>query len=217
MKLQKLGGYAAIAGVCVWISTYIPMILSQRRFGDMSDPVKIMAAYSAAPGYGQAEVLLCNISYILLLIWVLALHERMQSDAPYLTRAMLIAMSASAAAVITYSVVFIKGFGIIGPTRDVSAFRAIDAITTGILYTADHLSGWTCILIGCAILRTRALSRISGWLILLTGVLYIPRFMVSQIGIILDPLSYIATVWVGIELIRQKQPQPAFKEMAASR
>ena len=217
MKLQKLGGYAAIAGVCVDIAAYVPIILSQRRFGDVSDPVKIMAAYSTAPGYGQAIAVLSIICYILLLIWVFALHERMKADAPYLTRAMLIAMSAAAAAYITWAVVWIKGIGIIVPSGDISAYRAFDAITTGILVTTGHLSGWTCLLIGCAILRTRALSRIPGWLILLTGILWIPRFMVPQIGLIVDPLSLTACVWVGIALIRQKQPQPVSKIMEASR
>jgi hypothetical protein len=217
MKLQRLGGYAAIAAVCADIAAFVPTILIQRRFGDVSDPVKIMAAYSAAPGYGQAIALLLIICYILLLIWVFALHEHMKADAPYLTRAMLIAMSAAAAAIIAWSVVWIKGIGIIAPARDISAYRAFDAITTGILVMGGHLSGWTCMLIGCAILRTRALSRIPGWLIFLTGVLWIPRFMVPQIGLIVDPLSLIACVWVGIALIRQKQSQPGFKEMAASK
>ncbi len=217
MKLQRLGGYAAIAAVCVDIATYVPIILSQRRFGDVSDPVKMMATYSAAPGYGQTIALLLIICYILLLIWVLALHERMKADAPYLTRAMLIAMSAAAAAIIAWSVIWIKGIGIIAPAQDISAYRAFDAITTGILVTGGHLSGWACLLIGCAILRTRALSRIPGWLILLTGVLWILRIMVPKIGLIVDPLSFIACVWVGIALIRQKQTQPASKEMLASR
>jgi hypothetical protein len=46
------------------------MILSQRRFGDVSDPVKIMAAYSTAPGYGQAIALLSIICFFLLMVWV---------------------------------------------------------------------------------------------------------------------------------------------------
>jgi hypothetical protein len=102
-------------------TAYIPIILSQRRFGDVSDPVKIMAAYSTAPGYGQAIAVLSIICYILLLIWVFALHERMKADAPYLTRAMLIAMSAAATAYIAWAVVWIKGIGIIVPSGEISS------------------------------------------------------------------------------------------------
>ena len=49
MKLQKLGGYAAIAAVCGGIAYLAFSALVQKRLGNLTDLTKVMAAVSAAP------------------------------------------------------------------------------------------------------------------------------------------------------------------------
>ena len=49
MKLQKLGGYAAIASVCVYLNFVVVLSLETTTFGDLSDPTNVMAGMSSAP------------------------------------------------------------------------------------------------------------------------------------------------------------------------
>jgi hypothetical protein len=82
----------------------------------------------------------------------------------------------------------------------------------------SYAGGWAFLLLGCAILKTRSFSRILGWLFLFAGIgriLHtIPQLLV--LGAIEGPLYFVAIFWIGIALLRQKQPQPAAKAMAAS-
>lgn len=216
MKLQRLGGYAAIASVCVFIPVVAFTILVLKRFGDLSDPMKAMIAYSAAPADFYVLGMLSIVFCILWLIVIFALHERMQANAPHLTRIALIAASAGTAVYITYFIIRTKGMGMIVPTHDISAYRALDAIAAGLQSMAYHAYGWACLLLGCAVLRTRAFSRIIGGLVLLAGILWIPITGLEFINMIPYWLIEVSFIWFGIALIRQKQPQPASKEMAAS-
>jgi hypothetical protein len=228
MKLQRPGGYAAIAGVCCFI---IFLIMGDLIMGGLSPDnllhaEKMMAALSAKLAHVVALFLSYSIGYILTFVMFLALHERMQADAVHLTRIMLIAASASIAVAITGSIVLLMGGGmVIVPAQDVSAFRALWAIVLGLRMMGHHTYGWACLLTGCAILKTRSFSRILGWLSLFAGIVWIPTTIVLQllrvsqflaILIIAVILSFLAQVWIGVALLRQKQPQPALKEMAAS-
>jgi hypothetical protein len=181
-----------------------------------------MTAISAA----TVNVCLLNtlwmVCYILLLIAVFALHDRMQTDAPRLTRIMLIAASASAVMGITESIVWTIGGSVVLPMKDVSAYRAYLAVAEGLHFVGGHAFAWTCLFAGCAILSTRAYSRGLGWILLVTGIIWIPNFFLVGIGFglitpIIDLLCCICGIYLGIALLRQKLPQPASMEMAASR
>jgi hypothetical protein len=105
MKLQRLGGYAAIASVCFTII----YVIVRGPLADLMDAEKTMAASSAAPAHFVALELLYSIGSILAFIMFLALHERMQANAVYLTHIMLIAASVSIAAAITVSIGVLMG------------------------------------------------------------------------------------------------------------
>lgn len=219
MKLQRFGGYASIAGVCGFIAYIVFYSLLQRRIGDASDMVKQMTAISAA----TVNVCLLNTlwmaCYILLLIAFFALHDRMQANAPRLTRIMLIAASAGAVMGITESIVWTIGGSIVIPMKDVSAYRAYLAVAEGLHFVGGHTFAWTCLFAGCAVLSTRAYSRGLGWILLVTGIVWIPNFFFVGIGFalvtpIVDLLCCVCGIWIGIALLRQKLPQPAHLDMA---
>ncbi len=214
MKLQKLGGYAAIASICVYIFVYTGAILSGF---DLNRPMKAMDALPATPTFTYVLWLLLMVSFLLVLVMAFALHEAMKADAPHLTRFILIAASVAATMAIAATVVWVKGSGMIFSTQDISAYRAVQAVTGGLGVAAGHATAWTFLFIGCAILKTHAFSRVLGWFFLLTGISWMPRFIVPQIGYITDPLSCVASIWIGIALLREKQLQPAAREMAVSR
>ena len=212
MKLQKIGGYSAIAAICAYVvSAYI-----YNRFGLHGDPVQAMDAYSAVPVLSSAGLLFLTAAYILCLVYFLALHERMHVDAPYLTRVMLIAASVAAAFGIIETIVWVKGMQQIAPTRDVSAYNAFNAIFLG-LHNADaHAIGWAILFGGWAILKTRAFSRILGSLSLAAGLLWIPAFIISHIADIATYLLCAASIWIGIELLRKKSILSTDRKIAAA-
>ena len=219
MKLQKLGGYAAIAGVCFNIIYEI----MQGDLTDFVDSAKTMASLSASPVHSVVLSLPGIIAAILIFVMFSTLHERMQANAPYLTRIMLIAASARLVVFITGVIGILMGdVLIVVPAQDVSAFRASSAVGFGLYIMGHHIHGWACLLLGCAILKTRLFSRILGCLFLFAGIIQIPATIVPQplqgslLLVIAALLMVVSTVWIGIALIRQKQPQPAAKEMGAA-
>jgi hypothetical protein len=214
MKLQRLGGYAAIGTICAYLAA-VGVVLSKIGF-DISDPAKAMTALLAAPAFSYVLLLLLIASYLLLFIMAFALQEHMQANAPHLTRLMMIAASVAVAMQIAGAIIWVRGIGMIDP-QNISVYRALEAITIGLSFAAGHATAWTTLFIGCAILRTRAFSQVLGWLFLVIGILWLPRFIVPQLGDIIDPLSCVAFVWIGIALLKQKQPQSAAKELAASK
>ena len=217
MKLQKLGGYAALASICAYLAVVLIFTLTLDHFGYLNDPVKMMEAMSAEAGNFYAGYLLMAASYIFSLILAMALHERMQSSAPYLTRLLVIAAAAAVVMQITETVIFIRQAATIAQAQDISAWKVFTAITDGLHFTAGHLCAWTVLLSGCAIIRTRALSPTLGWLLLITGILWLPRFAIPQLGLFPALLSCVGGIWTGIALLRQKQPQSVLEGMAASK
>jgi hypothetical protein len=217
MKLQKVGGYAAIGSVCFSIISGILRGL----LADWTDVAKTMAAFSARPTHFVVLYQLSITGSILTFVMFLALHERMHAAAVYLTRIMLIAASASIIVDITsFMVLSIGGEMTIVPAPDVSAFRALLAVGLSLrIVGGHHTYGWACLLLGATVLKTHLFSRILGWLFLFLGVLGILTSLVPQLGqltVIAFLMSGVTTVWIGIALLRQKQPQPAVKQMAAA-
>ena len=219
MKLQRLGGYAAFAGVLAY-AAFVASAARYQPLSDWSDPAKMMAVLSAVPNKYYLTALLWIISNILFLPLMFALRERMQANAPYITGAMLISTSAAIAMAVAESIINLKSVAMIVPQQDLSAFRAAWAVTQGLHWANGHAFAWALLLLGCAALKTRAFSRILAGLLLLTGILWIPNVFFVQLGFTRLTLIYIATscisaIWCGIELLRQKQSQPAAKEMVA--
>jgi hypothetical protein len=205
VKLQKLGGYSAFASLLTGIAMVLYAVLFlYRRTAYMDSPAKAMAAMLAMPNPFYVLLLLIAVSNIFGFILVLALHERMQADAPYLTRIMLIAASAGTAMKIAMCIIFFQGIVLLAPTQDLSAFRAFNSVLLGVDYAADLALALSIVFRGCAILRTHAFSHGIGWLCLLAGIIAIPHFIVPIIGIICILPGGTADVWTGIALLRQK-------------
>jgi hypothetical protein len=184
-----------------------------------------MAAVSTAPVNFYAVNILHTVHFIFWQILFFSLHERIQNKAPRLTRIALIAASAGTAFIVAG---FIIQFAMIRmtsrhivPVQDFAAYRSmISAIVNGLIFSAFHFYGWAGLLMGWAIVRVRPFSAIPGWLFVVTGIVCILAFMleaVPNIGPISHIIASIAAVWIGIALLRQKQPQPALEEMAASK
>jgi hypothetical protein len=141
----------------------------------------------------------------------------MQAKAPFLSLLALISASAGAVIKIALAVIGSVSIGIIAQARDVSAFRAFSAMMAGINLTGGHLYGWAFLFLGFATLKTRAFSRALSWLLLITGIVWLPAFMFTPLISLVYLLSGIGVGWTGIVLLREKRPEPAGKQGAALR
>jgi len=216
MKLQRLGGYAAITALFLTIAYELFAIFLKSRTAFTDSPVKGMAAALAIPTEFHVLHLLPIVSSIIGFMWALALHERMQANAPYLTRAMLIAFSVYATMNIASNFIGFESIAVLAPMQDLSAFTAFISVIGGLHNASNHAFGWYVVFIGCAVLKTHAFSRVIGWLFLLEGILLMAERIANVLGLISASASIIAIVWIGTAMIRQKQLQPTAKEIAAA-
>jgi hypothetical protein len=218
MKLQRLGGYAAIASVCAILVSLALVFLRLQRIGDLNDPIQAMSAMSSSPAEFYFNNVLVMVMSILLMIVIFALNERMQADAPNLTRMAIIAASIATALGILSAVARTYAIELIVPTNDVSAYRAFDAITTSIWSASGSASGWAGLLTGCAVLKTRTFQKTPAWLIIWGGLFWVRipfPVNIGNIGIIAWLLWCMSILWFGIEMLRHKQPQSGLEAMAA--
>jgi hypothetical protein len=219
MKLQRLGGYSAIASASLFGCVIVLMIQMAIRFGGVNDPTAFMAAVTTAPVAFSAFYALLIIQFILWQIMYFALHERMQKTAPQLTRIAVIAASAGTALAVTFAVMQAETIRKIlqhmDPMQD-AAFRAFREIGGGFALTALHFYGWAGLLIGLAIVRTRPFSAIPGWLLVVAGLLEICDFLYAwlhlpNIGAAGHLIDCIAAVWIGLALLRQNSLTPHWR------
>jgi hypothetical protein len=209
VKLQKLGGYAALSALFLTMANELLVIFLQSRTAFTDSPVKGMAATLAMPTEFYVMNLLPIVYSIIGFMWALALHERMQASAPYLTRLMLIAFSAFTVMKIAESFIGFQSIAVLAPMQDLSAFRAFISVAGGLHNASNHAFGWYVVFIGCAVLRTHAFSRVIGWLFLSEGILLMAEGIAHMLGLISASASVLAIVWIGIALLRDKQPQSA--------
>jgi hypothetical protein len=215
MKLQKLGGYAALTALFLTLAYELLIIFLQSQTAFADSPVKGMAANVAMPTEFYAMALLPIGYSIIGFIWALALHERMQANAPYLTRIMLIAFAVFTAMKIAESFIGFEGTAVLAPMQDLSAFKAFTTVVVGLHNASNYAFGWYVVFLGCAVLRTHAFSRVIGWLFLLEGILLMAEKIANVLGLISASASAIAIVWIGIAMLRQQQPQLAVNVMKA--
>ena len=211
MKLQKLGGYAAILFVCTSVVIVIMTLPLLSRYGLAEpgaafDPVKMLAVYQdASITYNIFDVLTILMGILFVLV-ALALQERMQGNAPNLMRLAIIAASISAALFLTTSITGYLGNPLITETKDISAYRVLLVMRSCIGYAGFNAWGWALLLIGWAIFKTHALSRILGCIIFVNGLLAILQFVVAQLEYVNYLLLIINMAWLGIVLMRQREP-----------
>jgi hypothetical protein len=216
MKLQRLGGLAALAAMCLGIGY---LFLAASVSFESNDLAKIMAAVSAAQAVFKVLNYLVIGCYFLILLLVVALHERMKADAPNLARIMLIAGTVGSTMQIAEAMIHLKAIEIIIPMQDLSAYRACVTTASGIGSLGLHACGWSALLIGCAILKTRLFPKILGWLFIAGGIATILGFIspFPRLGDIIHSLVMPATIWIGIALLQQKPLQSTVRRMAASK
>ena len=226
MKLQKLGGYASIISVCAVVLTVgIAALTLAPRVGQPAfsttpvDPLKYMAAYDSSPNAFRVSQPFGVIMAVALVLVALALQERMRSKAPNLTRLAVIAASVAFALTLAGTLIVGAGMPTIAHAKDVSAYRALTAVQNGISLAGLNAWGWALLFMGFAVLRTRALPRVLGYVCLICGILLaiglvmptIPLPNIAGLVIVLATvaLNIIGAIWLGVVLIQKQEPSMA--------
>jgi hypothetical protein len=222
MKLQRFGGYAAIASVLIAVAYLLYVyLLAKPAGGDISDLSKFRDLVSTAPLFFYAVPLLLLIFFSLHQIMFFALNERMQNKAPQLALISLIASSAGTTIMVAASIFIFDNVRIALqhelPEKIIEARWTFYANYQLLKMAAGHIHGWAYLLMGCAILRIRPFSVALGWLFVVTGLLNITGFMLFQLEAAGHLCIFVAAVWIGIAMLRQKLPQPVMEEMAVSK
>ena len=210
MKLQKLGGYASIVLVCISIVSAIIITPALPALSglDLFDPVEMLDAYQASTMAFLAYYILGILAAILTLLVVLALEERMRTDASHLMRLAVISASAYSA---LYIITEIGGFFrnvLLATINDMSVFRTFLVLHEFLYSAATSVLGWGLLLIGWATIRTRRLPLILGYIILILGIGAITQFAFFVLQFMLAIFIYgllhlIVFTWIGVVLLRK--------------
>jgi len=210
MKLQKIGGVASIANAVLTVIFLLIFLVVFPRLGlmgpeDSMDPAKGIPAWGASPfTFFSFEIIYILYGIIFLLI-MLALRERMQADAPILTRVALIVTSVTCTLWLAAGLVEHAVRLPIVNARDASAYRTAMGVFFGLSDGGDHASGWASLLIGVAALKTAKLPRVLGYLTVLVGLLFILDFLSLVLGLAGLCVWVIWSVWLGMVLLRTKE------------
>lgn len=210
MKLQKLGGYASIilAGIFI-VNIGILISIFQGFTGlEIYDPAKMMAAYNTSKIAFRVYYVLGVLTGALIAFIALVLQERMQASAPQLMRLAVIAASAYFVLAITTEMTGIYRNVVLSQINDPPAFRSFLVLHECLAGAAYNAWGWGLLFIGWAALRTRALPRILGYIILVYGIAEIV-VTVSKIELAIPIgllLGIIVFAWLGVVLLRKQQP-----------
>jgi hypothetical protein len=221
MNIQKLGGYSAIASIGLLIILILIVLPLVQRYGLNQpgaglDPAKVAAAYSGSTTPIRVGSILNIVLDILGLFIALALSARMNAKAPNLTRLLVIAASASCILTIVSEMISGSIFASMAKAADLSLYKPILLLQNGLSTASTNLGGWVLLLMGLAGIATRALPRLMAYIFLVLGMLRVISFALPSstgtVGIVtlilIVAVWAIATIWLGIVLLRTQEPVP---------
>jgi hypothetical protein len=128
----------------------------------------------------------------------------MQAGVPNLMQVVVIGVSIAGALLLASALIQITVSPAIASAQNLSNRRAVTAICLGLLFAGDHALGWVLLLIGWAALKTKELSRILSYLLMLYGIIVILEFAVYPFMFVGVILGIIWGVWLGVVLLRSK-------------
>lgn len=210
MNLQRVGGFASVVNTFLGLVFLIILVVVFPHLGfvgssDWNDPVKGIAAWTSSYG----PFFSFNIDYILMsiasLLTILALQDRMQAGAPTLMRIAVIVTAIACALWVAAGFVPISGKPLIISSNDTSAYRAVMCVFLGLSNAGDHVFGWACLVTGWAALRTRKLSRILIFFLMLEGFVFIFDFCSMPIALVAVVFYIIISLWLGVVLLRSNE------------
>src|SRR3974390_1770785 len=209
MKLQKIGGIAAIGLALVFVAYRASFSVVMPRLGistlsDWNNAAKVMAAFGAAPTTYFLFKLLDVIGSICFFVMVIALQERLGTNARILNRILGLATAMACSVWIAAGTTQIIAVPAAISANDPSAFRAAIQIGLGLSVAGDHIGGWILLLTGIAAVMVKGvLPRLLSYFSILIGVLFILTFAVNELGLVAALLTIVWGLWLGAVMLRR--------------
>jgi hypothetical protein len=207
--IQKIGGYAAVIQGLAFVALLLFIFGFEipQGLGPGADTAKELAVAARSVIPFLIPNLIVMLLSITIILNTLALRERMQDGAPNRMRLAVLAASISSALFLANGVMSFTGYPPIVALPDtaaaVSAVRALDAVTNGLLLAAIFAAGLNLLLIGWAALSTKGLPALLSYLLLLAGVVAVLSFAVSIFGLVGPVLNVVFSLWLGYVLLTQ--------------
>ena len=218
MKLQKLGGYASIFLAAIIIVNIIILIIIFRGYTTLEiyDPVKMMDAYNTYTISFRVYYVLGILTGVLVVFIALVLLERMKAGAPQLMRLAVIGASGYFVLAITAEMSGIYRNIVLSEINDPAAFRSFLVLHECFAVASFTALGWALLFIGWSTLKTHALPRILGYIMLLYGIVEIVvTVSIIELAIPIGLLfAVLVFLWLGIVLLRKQQPNLTAQETA---
>ena len=218
MKLQKQGGYVSIVLAGIIIINIIILILLFRNFtqSEIYDPVKMMESYSIYTIVFRVYYALGILTGVLIVFIAFVLKERMKDSAPQLMRMAVVAASGYFVFAIAAEMSGIYRNIVLSEINDPAAFRSFLVLHECFAGASFNALGWSFLFIGWSTLKTRAFSRILGYIMLVYGIaeIFVTVSIIEiaiPIGLLLGVLVFL---WLGIVLLREQKPDQAAQETA---
>ena len=216
MKMQKIGGWAVIAMMCLTVIVLLMVLPVYRQYGMSEmharlDPVKVLAAYVGSPMTYRLLIPATILIHIFQLLVALGLQERMKSKAPHLMRLLVIMASVAFTMVLANAMVFRLGLALMAKSPDISIYKPFFAIIGGLSNASDvGLFGGILLLGGLGALSTGLLPRTLGCMLLASGIggcislmLGTTNMVVAAIG---TGIAVLSLIWLAVILIRKPVP-----------
>ena len=204
---QKVGGYAALIQGLAFIALGVIIVGFEipQGLGPGADPAKWIAVAAVSPTPFLIAYLLLVVLAITIVLFTVALRERMQDGAPNRMRLAVLAVSIASALFIANGVIGFTGFPPIVALADTAAaataFRAFSAVVDGLLLAAIFAAGLTLLLIGWAALSTRGLPAPLSYFLILAGVVAVLSFVSPILSFIGPVLNIFWSLWLGYVLL----------------
>jgi hypothetical protein len=218
MRLQKLGGYASIVSACIIIVNIVILAMIFRSFTQLEiyDPVKMMDAYNTYTVAFRVYYVLGILTGVLIAFIAIVLQERMQTGAPQLMRLAVIGASGYFVFAIGAEISGIYRNVVLSQINDPAAFRSFLVLHECFASISFNALGWAVLFIGWSALKTRALPRILGYIMLVYGIAdIVVTVSIIELAIPIGLLvGVIVFAWLGIVLLRQQQPNLPAQETA---
>jgi len=183
---------------------------------EIYDPVKMMDAYNTYTIAFRVYYVLGILTGVLVVFIALVLLERMKAGTPQLMRLAVLGASGYFVFAIIAEMSGIYRNIVLSQIDDPAAFTSFLILHECFASASFNALGWAFLFIGCSALKTHALPRILGYIILVCGIAnIILTVSIIEISIPFGVLSIlIVFAWLGIVLLRQQQPNLTAQETA---
>jgi hypothetical protein len=220
---QKLGGWISLL-LSALLIVDVAVFGSILRVAGLSpeDATSGSAKFLAAQGTYEAAFTLNDLILVAImvatLVVALVLYERWRGKSARLAGMAVVFAVVSSTAYFCFALTLMAGTPSVvhlygqDHAQAITAYVAFNAVTSGLRVAGRFAFGFFLILVGCAALQARDLSRPLAYLAILAGVL---NFAPGVLGLAANLLTIVWAAWLGVLLLRSRSMVATHAQSAA--